>query len=951
MLDFDEHDETQEDTDNAETEAETEAEVEAEGEGEAEAPAEEAQAAPEPEPEPEEEPELVEEYSAKAQDLIEVAEGVDDPSAAADAWKKAVQAAPKAVKPRIRLGKAYLQIEEWKKSADALADALRKLPKGEYPSIRVGILEDLLYLYREQLGLAPKTLDALKQLTTLRPKNVQYIDLLIEQVTEMKRLPDLVAALKKKVEAVDTLEDKIEIQLEIARTYVEKFSNQAEAIKAYEGVLELDPVNTEAIGNLRGMYEKRRDWEKMIAVAKREVDLADDPHEKAERLIEVARLASAKIKKPAISSELWKQVLEFDENNVEALGFLEKIYEREKNWEELSKVAEKQLELLEDDGARGKLAQKLGVLYSDKMNEPEKAIAAWKQLLAIDPNNRRAQDSLKKTYLAAKAWEELEQFYGEQDKWDELIRVLERQVDSEDDDTKKLLLFKVANLWQQQIGKPDRAVRAYEAVLGVDANNLEAAEALIPLFQEASNPKKLVGVLEIQLRHTEDQAEKIERVRTLATIYEEQIRNKQQALSIYLSAFEEAWEETWIREEIERLGEETGEWQQIVGVYQAGYEKFTDLLEALPLMLVVARVYEEKLGDVEQALETNKRILELDDMNEQAIQGLERLYSATQDWPALLEVFQKKIDLAQGDDERREIYFQMARAYQTQIGDAAKAIEAYNNVLNIAGEDLEALQALDALYHSQEMWQELADIIGRELAIMPGDEVAPVADLKFRMGAIAEGHLNDSRTAIDNYRDILELDQAHEGAREALERYLQNEDFKLEVSKQLQPIYETLADFDKLVEVFEIQLAGEEDSFTKVELLLQIGDLHANKLMALDKAFDAYARCFAWIRRMRMLDASCSVWRTSRIAGLSSPLSPRRSSRAISTRRCSDSSTSIWPRSTTHASAGGRRPSSSSAKRSRSRKTISTPSRRSRSSTRVGSSGAICSRSIAARSI
>ena len=57
----------------------------------------------------------------------------------------------------------------------------------------------------------------------------------------MKRWPDLIALLQKKAPTLETADEQVELYLRIANLFLEKFSNQAEAIKAYEKVLELDP--------------------------------------------------------------------------------------------------------------------------------------------------------------------------------------------------------------------------------------------------------------------------------------------------------------------------------------------------------------------------------------------------------------------------------------------------------------------------------------------------------------------------------------------------------------------------------------------------------------------------------------------------------------------------------------------------------------------------------------
>ena len=94
--------------------------------------------------------------------------------------------------------------------------------------------------------------------------------------------------------------ERVALYLQIAALYIERFSNQAEAIKAFEKVLELDPDNLQAAGHLREVYEKRRDWEKLIALREREIARTEDPVARAAMTYEVAQLAATKLKKPEV---------------------------------------------------------------------------------------------------------------------------------------------------------------------------------------------------------------------------------------------------------------------------------------------------------------------------------------------------------------------------------------------------------------------------------------------------------------------------------------------------------------------------------------------------------------------------------------------------------------------------------------------------------------------------
>ncbi|MCS6914793.1 MAG: tetratricopeptide repeat protein [Myxococcales bacterium] len=765
---------------------------------------------------------------------------------AIDAWRKVVAMAPHHRAPRRELARVLRGAERWNALADVLKDEVDKVPLSTEQ--KVATLFELVDLYKERLRLDTMVVNTFNAILALQPGNLRALDAIAAQYEHMKRWPDLIGALQKKAAQVENTADKVAIFCRIARLFQEKFSNVAEAIKAYEQALALDPDNAEAIAYLKTNYEKRRDWEKLIGVHQREIERISDPVERGRRYVEVAKLASEKLKKPAVSIELWQHVLEADPDHAEALAELEKLYEREKIWDRLADVCERQAALFTDPVKKVAMLQKLGILFTDRIKDPARATHAWRELLAVEPENRRAQDAIKKLYLEQKAWDDLEAFYARQNKYDEFIRVLERQVDTEDEQNKIVLYQRIAVLYRDRLDKPDRAMRAFEKVLALDPRNLEAAEALIPLYEAAKDSKKLAGVLEIQIEHTSDVETRLERVRRLAELLEQSLKDKQTAYGWYLRAFAQDHRAEWVRTELERLAAETGGWAQLVEAYAAAVPKFGDPVDALPLLLVVARVYEEQLRDADRALETNRQILAIDEHNPQAIEALERLYLRTARYRELLEIYQKKLDLETDPAQQKEIRYRIASVYENEIRDPDQAIAAYRAILDgVGGEsELPAWRALDRIFTSTQRWHDLQEIIPRELALVdPGDTTA-IVDLKFRLGQIREQHLGDVAGAIDCYREILDLAPAHEGARQALEARLRDPAHQVEVAAILQPIYEQLGEWLKLIDVHEIQLSRTDpgDTLTQVSLLQRIGELWAQQVGDTTRAFDAYSRCF-----------------------------------------------------------------------------------------------------------
>ena len=757
------------------------------------------------------------------------------------AWKDVIAKFRAAQPPRRELAKALRAASAWAQLADALKDEEAKAcPTG---LDKAPVLVELADVYGK-LNNENQAMLALTQAVQQDPAQLEAYDRLAALYEAKKRWPDLVKILDQKAERTLDQPTKVAIYLQIANLYLERFSNQAEAIKSFEKVLELDDRNQQAVDHLLSVYEKRRDWEKLIKLKEAEIERAPES-ERGAKVIDVAKMAATKVKKPEICTYWWEKVLAFEPTHDEALAELYKLYERNKEWEKLADISSRQADAAPDDKVRADALQRLGLLYTEKVENSAKAIDAWQRLLHIDENNRRAQDALKKLYVTEGRWDDLEEFYRSRNKIDEYIRVLEREVEAGSEQHRLSLAMKIAVLYRDELQKADRAMRAFEKVLTLDENNLAAAEALIPLYEAGRDPKALVRVLEIQLRATEDPSTRQERIKRIAQYSEDKLRDKGAAFGWWLKALAEDHEAEWIRTEVERLANDTGGWNQLVDAYTAALPKFTHKGDALPLILVLARVLEKEQGDVDRAVDMNRSILEIDNGNEQALDALIQLYLGKQKYTELLDVYAKKLELTHDADERIAIQTRIGQIYEDEIKDDHKAIAAYQAILDAAGDEPSALRSLDRVYQRNQMWKELADVVSRQLTIVgPDDDKAGHVELKYRLGQLKERHLEDSSGAIDAYRDILDIDPAHAKGRVALETKLVSDKHKLIVAGILEPVYEQLAEWGPLVGVHEIQLAAEKGQLQRTSLLLKIGELQRTKLVDAEKAFDAYARAF-----------------------------------------------------------------------------------------------------------
>ncbi len=665
---------------------------------------------------------------------------------------------------------------------------------------------------------------------------------LAEKQESAKRYNEYVKTLLQLAGMVPELDEKVALFTKAADLYVTKFANQAEAVKAYESVLAIDPDNALAVDYLRQMYEKRRDWEKLLGLQRREAEQMAPGSARGAKFLEMAKLATERVKKPEICIELWQEVIANDESNAEALAALAGLYERAKDFEKLASVLERQAESTYDTPAKIQVLTKLGTIYGERLNNDEGAVGAWRNLLALDPNDRRAQDALKKKYLTLGRWDDLEVFYAESGKWDEFIRVLEQQEAKETNPgAKTSLLFKIAQLWADKKQKADRASKAYEKVLELEPNNLHAAEALIPIYAAANNSKALANAIEVKLGHEQDAAGKLELYREVAGLYETRIKDPQKAFDRYLAAFELLPADEQTSADLERAAGATSRWEEVVAAYKraiAAADEGAERIAGVMLRLRLGRVFVGELQKIDEALLVYRAVYDAEDDNAEAIGALERLYRQTSRFAELLGIYEKKRDLSATPDEKKANSYEIAKLYENEIGNVDKAIDTYVQVLDDEMSDAKALAALDVLYGRLGRWEPYVDVLRRRIELDVGE--AELIDLKFRLGHTLESHLSDAAGALQNYREILFVDPTHEGARTALESMLEGE-LRGEAASTLEAIYEERSDWPKLIRSLEILSAGEDDVEKRVGLKRKAARISAERVGDAKHAFEVLA--------------------------------------------------------------------------------------------------------------
>ncbi|MGC4066068.1 MAG: tetratricopeptide repeat protein [Polyangiaceae bacterium] len=606
------------------------------------------------------------------------------------------------------------------------------------------------------VSVEPEALDVPAEPRRENAARVAELRAQVRQFEDAKKFHDVVKALVALGDELVEVDEKLEAYLRAADLYVSKFANQAEAVRVYEKVIDVDPLNPLALDYLRQMYEKRRDWEKLIALNVSQANQVESGPERSAMFKDVARMATERVKKPDVCIDLWSKVLESDPDDIEALNVLSQMYERARDFEKLATILERLSELSSDRQERINVLNKLGQIVGDRLNDDARAVEAYRALLELVPDDCRAQEQLKKRYVSLGRWDDLEFFYAESGKWDEFIRILEtNEAKTQDTEQRIGMLMKIAELWMTQKGKADRAARSYEKVLQLDANNLAAAERLAPLYADANNYKGLAGVIEVKLQHVGEPSERLDLLREVGRLYEGKLHDKVAAFERFLAVFEIAPSDEEAQNDVERAAKAVARWDDLVAAYRKSVDAAVDLGDldgANGLRLRLGRILVEELQQIDDALEQYSKVYESDPTNLQALQALESLYRQTSRWRELLDVYARKLELVEFGEDRKAVLYEIARLHEEQVGDLKAAIETYENVLAEDPADAVALAALDSLFLRTESWDQYAEILRRRIELDVDEPT--LVDLKFRLAGVLLSQPEGEADALTNYRGL-----------------------------------------------------------------------------------------------------------------------------------------------------------------------------------------------------
>jgi tetratricopeptide (TPR) repeat protein len=462
-----------------------------------------------------------------------------------------------------------------------------------------------------------------------------------------------------------------------------------------------------------------------------------------------------------------------------------------------------------------------------ELKEPEKAIETYRAALDVRDTDAKALDALTELYIERGLDRDLADLY---------LRRAESAPNGEEAAPYRLSLARLLRTKLSDTGGAidqleaivtevpwhSDAIKELESLTADEQHKARVVEILRPLYERQDDWRLLIKLNEERFGLAQDAHEKVAVLRETARLWETRGNDELRAFEATRAAFELDPEDGETRQELERLTEQLGAWEELATSYEKSVGAVNDDVTKRELLGALAKIYDTKIDDPRKALAAYGRLSDLDPTESEPLEAMDNLAVLLSDWHTVIAVLEKKSAIA-SDEENASIWRRIAETKLDMLEDPDGAVEAYEKALELDPESAMTVDALIALYDADKHAKRLVELFARRVELAASDEGDLRYELNVRAAECYEKQLGDRREAINALNAALDARPGDATVLAALERLYRAEEL-----------------WDDLLGNLQLQASAAEGKEARVKLRTAIGDLFASKLGNPQDALEQY---------------------------------------------------------------------------------------------------------------
>ncbi|HVI96110.1 MAG TPA: hypothetical protein VM753_18995, partial [Anaeromyxobacter sp.] len=752
-----------------------------------------------------------------------------DPARAAEAWQRVLDLEPTDRDAMLGLVDALRAGGD----AEAFAQAIRRALAAEgAPEVRAGLLAELAAVQEDRLGdlagaiislkrlldLVPGDRDALARLDELSVKTERWVDLadvLPREIAAAHAAGDAAALLALRQRLAELKETRLldrEGALALYEEVLQARPDHPEAVARLEAMLQKDPANARAATLLEASYAKGGDAAKQAAVLEVRAGERPDPLERKALYLELAALREQKLGDPQLAFLALCKAFREDPADAALRARLEALAETSDHHEELAAIYEDELDrLAPQDTAR--VALRLGALYEERLGEPQRAVEFLRRAVALDPE------------VAQAALTALERIHGRLEAWPELADALGQRALVVAGPERVQLLFRLGQLCEERLAEPDRAAQAYEDAVQSDPRHVPSLRALEVLYEGAGRQEDLFRNLAAQRVAPGDAAEK-ERVLAKMAVLATELGRLEEAVALWKELLAAKPRHDGALVALEDLYEQLERWQDLAQHLRLRVSATVDRREIARLNDKLGLVLGAKLGDLGQAVQSYRAVLDSDPRNRRALEALREIYATQGDHEALAGVYRRLVPLQEDARGVKRVRIELAEVL-LRAGSKREAIEQARLAFDIEPHAAEELVRIEEVFRGAGAGADGVRAAEARAALLAEQGPAEAVPAWLAVADLWKGEKRPEQAAAA-FEKVLELDPPNRTAYEGL-----------------RGIYAAANNWRAFARVCDLFAPNVVDPSEKIQLLTEVATVHEKRLGQKEMAFLSWCRALA----------------------------------------------------------------------------------------------------------
>lgn len=608
------------------------------------------------------------------------------------------------------------------------------------PLTRASLLRQQARLLWSKLNNTDEAQKKLEQASRLDPTDLATLKL-EELLYAIERQPDrLRAILLRQHEAVSDVALQTALLVEAALLLAS--TDPMGAIGNLRTAEKEAPVDLavlcalEQICELEGMHE-----EQVETLVRQASDERASSAWRARQLARAGRIQRDQANSPARAIELFQQSLALHSDHGVAADCFD-LMQQHGQFAEAAKVGQQLFKLEQTGHVRAALACQIGDIYRIQLQEPSTASIWYRHCLGSAPSYQPALEGLG--WILEQAGEV-----------DDLLEVHNKDLENtRDPHARAQRLYRIATVLQRH-GRDEEAFEAHQQAMRTWPGFMPSFSALQRLYTRHEKWSELLSLLEEELVRKPDRERAIHMLETMASIWDHQQKKPERAIECYQQILARDPGNLQGLRAMARLCAESHRWQDLVNLNEREVGLISETARQSELLHRTGEVWEEKLLNLDEAMNCYRRALRVDPRNLPALKALGRLYRQKRMWPELIQMHQAEIHATDDPTQILALLFDIAETYEEQLLDETKAITAYRAVLQRSPGHLPAINALLRILRRRSSWPELLEVMESTLDAISDDRGKALR--LWAMGLIRQHRLDDAEGAVKDYSRALRL--------------------------------------------------------------------------------------------------------------------------------------------------------------------------------------------------